>query len=48
MYVSGAQRLLLGEGTEVVRVRRHRMETVLQALADGAIWLLFKGNRVRI
>jgi hypothetical protein len=47
MYVSGTRRLLEGEGTEVVRVRRNRVDTLLQALADGAIWLLFKGNRVR-
>jgi hypothetical protein len=28
-------------------VMRHRIDTLLQALADGAIWLLFKGTRVR-
>jgi hypothetical protein len=28
-------------------VTRNRVDTLLQALADGAIWLLFKGNRVR-
>jgi hypothetical protein len=35
-----------GERTEV-RAVRQRIESVLQTLADGAIWLLFKGNRVR-
>jgi hypothetical protein len=30
-----------------VRAVRQRIESVLQTLADGAIWLLFKGNRVR-
>lgn len=46
MYVSEASNAPRGKGTEV-RVMRHRVDTLLQALADGAIWLLFKGNRVR-
>ncbi len=25
----------------------HTIDKVIQALADAAIWLLFKGNRVR-
>ena len=46
MYVSGGLAPLRGKGTEVW-VMRHRIDTLLQALADGAIWVLFKSTRVR-
>jgi hypothetical protein len=47
MYVSEASNAPRGKGTEVRVMMRHRIDTLLQRLADGAIWLLFKGNRVR-
>jgi hypothetical protein len=28
-------------------MKRHGMDTLLQLLAEGAIWLLFKSSRVR-
>ena len=46
MYVSEGSSPLRGKGTEV-RVMRDRIDTLLQALADGAIWVLFKSTRVR-
>lgn len=47
MYVSECVAAPWGRGTEVRVMKRHRVDTLLQRLADGAIWLLFKGNRVR-
>ena len=47
MYESVAWAAPSGGREREVRVMRHRIDTLLQALADGAIWLLFKGNRVR-
>jgi hypothetical protein len=46
MYVSEGLTPPRGKGTEV-RVMRHRVDTLLQALANGAIWVLFKSTRVR-